>query len=142
MERTRLNGSDSEWWRDHLGTDISDTMVIAKNAIGQFGSRQPIQTYDISQIFSIMMGLVDDSVPLELPQIEFYILQNWTQIAVVFTQQAGNQIIKNYSAVIAYNGIMSEEKRRELYQFLTDYFLEEHEVFSLVIQQLQQIARS
>lgn len=126
-----MSDENNEWWKSGVTKKID-----------KLGNRQPIQNYDISQIFSIMMGINDDSAPPELPQVEFSILQNWMQIAVVLTQQTGDHVIKNYSAVIAYNGIMTEEKRRELYQFLTDYFLEEHTVFSLVIQQPQQIARS
>ena len=100
------------------------------------------QTYDARQVFVVMMGLYSDSVLPELPQIEFAILQVWTQLSVVYTQELGNRTIDNYSAVLVYKGIQSEEKRRELFQFLTKYFLEKKEsVFSLTVQMPAQVSR-
>ena len=134
MQITAVSIEDKEWWKSHLA-DTGTSGPIDKSI-----KKMP-QSFDASQIFSIVMGLIDDSIPPELPQVEFTILQNWTQIAVQFAKQAGDQPIKNYSAIIAYNGMMTEKKRRGLYQFLTEYFLE-HELFSLVIQQPQQIERT
>jgi hypothetical protein len=134
MAITAVSIEDKEWWKSHLA-DTGTSGQIDKSI-----KKMP-QSFDVSRIFSIMMGLIDDSIPPELPQVEFTILQNWMQIAVVFTQQADNQLVKNYAAVIAYNSMMTEKKRRELYQFLTEYFLE-HKLFSLVIQQPQQIERT
>jgi len=133
-----LSNQGGEWRRDAVN-ERDDIKNVQKMP----------QSFDVSQIFSIMMGITDCSAPPELPQVEFSVLQNWVQVAVVFSRREATAptatictgVVESYSAFIAYNGIVSEEKRRALYQFLTEYFLEYDGVSSLVIQQPQQMSK-
>lgn len=130
--------TDSSWVRD-FRTDKGTS-----GGPDQFGKAIPLQEmqiFDPRQVFIIMLGIYRGSVLPELPQLEFTTLQILTQISVVYNQQQGDIIIDNYSAVLAYKGIQSEEKRRELFQFLTKYFLEKKEsVYSLTIQMPTKVA--
>ena len=128
MQIPRSN-EDNEWWKaEEIPNKTKDNIQGLQ------------QRFDINQIFSIYVGIDNDLPPLDLPQVEFTILQNWIQVSVVLTKESGGSPISTYSAILAYNGIMTETKRRELYQFLTKHF--SHAMVSLVIQQPQKMASS